>query len=904
MESAASNNPKTPTKAQATTMEVHGSPSNPSPTKSELMNGSELSIPLLSVEDKAAEVRDADLDMGEDDEIEDQGSSMQTFKHTVRMAFGTGCVCLLTALPVLIPSWYRAIDPNYSGLIGCGTVMMVVFTVYGNVGLTIQLVYQGVIGTFIACLPVHMCSVMMPGGAKNPKVYIPLIAHTANVVSIVLGLWLNISRNIRLFWLSYHCYFMMEYMNPESTYVFNTSWAINWEAYTTTTLITASIGCIAALLVVFVPVPVRAIQSCRSSAIESVNMWAGLLDKIVEYYERHSASVRIVQSEAGAVALREMLLTLQSDLDGAWWECFDIGAQGKTREFLGRHLEMMNKMSDTIFALLVCIEKEDFGESHVSCMEAIQGPVHALVNQTKSLLAEATQAANDGDISMDEEDHLAHMVEGTRKQLKDLAEVFHEKRMEISPNEALTPELQSESFFVYSLSVCTRTVIEYTEHMLNEPPNPPSIWRTWAAEFKSVFDPSVLFKDPEYKSFTIRNSLSIIICYYIGFYILGYSAISSGTASLLLSQFSGSALQKNLGRLQGVVVGNIVPHLFLRVIGSSCHPFRISLQGAFIVFWETLTCYIYYSSPVYGYIGMLAAAFAMTNVVVPCSDYDDPAVQAAAEAAFAHTAFSKITETTVAVVMMTVVDLALAPERASSHAIAKLLEGFMSIDAGLQAAFVPRYKGGYVKKGSVKTRPVLELDLSKSNRKISKIVHHKVANQIKAMLKSAMTFGDEANKEPRYYRTVWPIEYFSGLVTIGYYLRADLRELEFVLKGTDGKYTDIFAAVREKESFKKVREDVCQTMEDCLILIKGILRNETGASNAHLIYKMAQLEGIDKVEDLISLMADLNTTLEYPNEIGDSLEDDLICRLNVALMLIEATVENLAGIVTASLKNA
>lgn len=322
------------------------------------------------------------------------------------------------------------------------------------------------------------------------------------------------------------------------------------------------------------------------------------------------------------------------------------------------------------------------------------------------------------------------------------------------------------------------------------------------------------------------------------------------------------------------------------------------------MFWETLTCYIYYSSPVYGYIGMLAAAFAMTNVVVPCSDYDDPAVQAAAEAAFAHTAFSKITETTVAVVMMTVVDLALAPERASSHAIAKLLEGFMSIDAGLQAAFVPRYKGGYVKKGSVKTRPVLELDLSKSNRKISKIVHHKVANQIKAMLKSAMTFGDEANKEPRYYRTVWPIEYFSGLVTIGYYLRADLRELEFVLKGTDGKYTDIFAAVREKESFKKVREDVCQTMEDCLILIKGILRNETGASNAHLIYKMAQLEGVDKVEDLISLMADLNTTLEYPNEIGDSLEDDLICRLNVALMLIEATVENLAGIVTASLKNA
>jgi len=873
----------------------------PSSTTPE-MKVSERSVPLLAVDDKADDINDAELDMGEDDEA--QGSSVQAFLRSVRMAFGTGCVCLLTALPVLVPSWYRSIDPNYSGLIGGGTVLMVVFTVYGNVGLTIQLVYQGIIGTFIACLPVHFCSVMMPGGAKNPNVYIPLVAHAANVLSIILGLWLNISRNIRLFWLSYHCYFMMEYMNPNSTYVFNTSWAINWEAYTTTTLVTATIGCFAALLVVFVPIPVRAIQSCRNSAIESVNMWAGLLDKIVEYYERQSASVRIVQSESGAVALRDMLMTLQVDLDAVWWECFDMGAQGKTREFLERHLQMMNGMSDTIFALLVCIEKEDFGESHIRCMEAVKGPVRALVNHIKSLLTEATKAANDGDISRNEEAHLNHMVEGAKKLLKDLAEAFHEKRMEISPDEALTSELQSESFFVYSLSVCTRTVIEYTENMLNEPPRRQNICKAWAHELRSIFDPAVLFKDRDYKSFTLRNSLSIIICYYIGFYILGYSAISSGTASLLLSQFAGSALQKNLGRLQGVVVGNIVPHLFLRIIGSSCNPIRISVQGAFIVLWETLTCYIYYSSPVYGYIGMLAAAFAMSNVVVPCSDYDDPVAAAAAEAAFSNTAVSKITETTIAVVVMTIVDMAMAPESASSLAIAKLLEGFMSMDAGLQAAFVPRYKGGYVKKGSVVTRHALALDLQKYNRTAAKIVHHKVAGQVKASLKAAETFAAEADKEPRYYRTAWPCDYFGGLVTIGYYLRADLKELEFVLKGTDGKYADIFASVREKDSFKKVKDDVCHTMEDCLTLMRGILRNETGASNAHLVEKMNQLEGVEKLDDLIHLIADLNTTLEYPNKVGDSLEDDHICRLNVALMLMEATVENLGGIVTASLKHA
>jgi len=137
----------------------------PSSTTPE-MKVSERSVPLLAVDDKADDINDAELDMGEDDEA--QGSSVQAFLRSVRMAFGTGCVCLLTALPVLVPSWYRSIDPNYSGLIGGGTVLIVVFTVYGNVGLTIQLVYQGIIGTFIACLPVHFCSVMMPG-SKEPK---------------------------------------------------------------------------------------------------------------------------------------------------------------------------------------------------------------------------------------------------------------------------------------------------------------------------------------------------------------------------------------------------------------------------------------------------------------------------------------------------------------------------------------------------------------------------------------------------------------------------------------------------------------------------------------------------------------------------------------------------------------
>merc|ERR1719262_315882 len=104
-------------------------------------------------------------------------------------------------------------------------LLLLVFTLYGNVGLTLQLAWQGAAGTLLACAVTHVMCALMPLGARNPDTYYPIIAHAVNVIAIFLGLWLNISNNFRMFYVCYQCYFYMEYVNPNSVVIYNTSWA-------------------------------------------------------------------------------------------------------------------------------------------------------------------------------------------------------------------------------------------------------------------------------------------------------------------------------------------------------------------------------------------------------------------------------------------------------------------------------------------------------------------------------------------------------------------------------------------------------------------------------------------------------------------------------------------------------
>eukprot|EP00746_Dinoflagellata_sp_MGD_P093361 gnl/MRDRNA2_/MRDRNA2_36933_c0_seq1.p1 gnl/MRDRNA2_/MRDRNA2_36933_c0~~gnl/MRDRNA2_/MRDRNA2_36933_c0_seq1.p1 ORF type:complete len:889 (-),score=159.65 gnl/MRDRNA2_/MRDRNA2_36933_c0_seq1:170-2836(-) len=830
------------------------------------------------------------------------GASELKFRSTLGTVFRCVLAVVVCSLPVFIPSVYNNMDVNYSGNIAGGVCLLVVFTIYQNLGITVNQAWQGFIGSGLGCVLIHLLNVWMPLGARNPDTYVPWIANLVNILFIFFNLWLNMAMNTKLFSICYFVYMMMEFQNPSSVAIFNDSWAINLDSYQAATWFTIIPGLIVSIFCMLVPYPLSASAACKSSAATSTHMLTKLIDDITTYFNGSCASVKIFQYETTAVSLRNLIGTLAADLDGSWWEHFDFGSKGQVRGLLTRHSAMMVKMCDNLFAMLACVSVEGFEDTHVNCMEKMKGPVEKLTTSVATLLETVTQAASDGDINPDERQELMDMYDSVKTSLSEFSAAFDATRKEIFPDLKVTSDLQSESFFFYTLSVYARYAMEYTDNLLNCPPVPKGFFKEIIDAFCATFDSNMLTKDPDHISFTVRNTISITICYYLGMFYLDYSGVVAGSASVLLSRFAGSAIVKNLGRLQAVCIGNIAPHIIVHTFGTACYAPRIVASIIAMAFWEVVTCYVYYSSPTYGYIGCLTAAFALSQLIYPCSDLTGSAADAA-EATFEQAVFAKLTQTTMAVLIMTFVDTVLSRDRASSMAITNFLQGMLGIDGGYQAAFAERDEKGTVKTGQkLKARRTIDIS-NKGDLAMVSAEGERKPGFIAGKLSLAEFLGNECPKEPRYHRGPWPSAYFSSMVRLAYILRAYLNEMEHALMLSTGKYDDLIANIRGCPSFEKVKDDLMKTFEDVLNLAQVVLRNETGEDMSSMIDKLTALEGCDKLDEMPKLIDEINASdLAFPDVPPGSLEDDLVVRIHVILMIFDQVTYTLSQMVAASIK--
>jgi hypothetical protein len=411
----------------------------------------------------------------------------------------------------------------------------------------------------------------------------------------------------------------------------------------------------------------------------------------------------------------------------------------------------------------------------------------------------------------------------------------------------------------------------------------------------------------------LRGFISIVGTFYLGMFFLNYSGVPSGTGSLLLNKFSGAAIQKNLGRLQAVLISQVVPHLITTVLGTSCWIPRIIVQGLVMIGWEIVTCYVYYSSATYGYIGCLIAAFGVPTLAYPCSAPLTGSAAILADQTFQVAAFTKLVQTTIAIIVLTCVDLCLATDRASTKGRDAIKHSYLAIDAGLQGVFALRHtkgvKNGTLKPGQLKER--LDIDLTAAEKakaagkkfKILLETGQRAPGLIAGLLSNATYFVGQAALEPRYWMAPWATVYFDGLVRSGYLLRADLLQIERSLLDSKGHYTDIFATFRESESFGKVARDLTETMHDMMVLMQGVIDNETKKPlGDFLLSKMSQCEGVDQLDEMEHLWNRINQDMQYPKEHPKTMEDDDVCRLNVALMMMESACENIANVIKACIK--
>jgi len=365
-----------------------------------------------------------------------------------------------------------------------------------------------------------------------------------------------------------------------------------------------------------------------------------------------------------------------------------------------------------------------------------------------------------------------------------------------------------------------------------------------------------------------------------------------------------------MGRIQAVVIGAVVPHILYMLMGTACSPHLIVVRMVVLFLFETVCIYIAGASSSFGYIGCLAGAFALTSLIYPCG----ATPTAADEQTYGVASFVRMTQTTIGVLIMTVIDMALSSARASDGAQVNLLRGLMYIDAWFQAAFLQRSPDGTLgpkEMSKMKCRAdIIDVagghELSKDA--VQSIHGTRTKGTVLNIMNLAAMFGVEADKEPRYHRGAWPASFFSFQCRKALALRANLNMAESVLRGVKRsgatEYTE-FAVIRAKPAWQAVQNDVTDTMGTMIGMIQAILMNEFGTPlQQHIQDQLQNLEDADKIEKMPQLFSAINASgLRYPADAGDkAMDNDEICRLNVLLMLFESNVDTIAGMMKECLK--
>merc|ERR1719188_2029048 len=136
--------------------------------------------------------------------------------------------------------------------------------------------------------------------------------------------------------------------------------------------------------------------------------------------------------------------------------------------------------------------------------------------------------------------------------------------------------------------------------------------------------------DPGRLNFVTRSTLAIFLGFAIGYGgypslgLAPYSGAIASTVSLLLSKSPGSALLKNLQRVQGVVLGTVVGQL-VRGVFITCNWYNAYSIAVILFIWVSFNLFVYYNSVSYAMIGCLLAAFGAQKMMEVCQDVPAPA---------------------------------------------------------------------------------------------------------------------------------------------------------------------------------------------------------------------------------------------------------------------------------------
>uniref|UniRef100_A0A7S2JJ34 Uncharacterized protein n=1 Tax=Zooxanthella nutricula TaxID=1333877 RepID=A0A7S2JJ34_9DINO len=613
-------------------------------------------------------------------------------------------------------------------------------------------------------------------------------------------------------------------------------------------------------MVTFFPYPRWAQYKARDTAKELVHqlplLWSTLQE---QFSEPEPSNFGKDQIHRRLERLARLATTMEGHIAHSWYECFGRESWHHTRRILNALEKLIHQSYDRIYSTFSIAFTEEWGQLHNELMPRLQPHLEATCREVEVLLTVCIHTAFDGKLSEVEAIAIEKACAVVRQQEAELTAAFDQARRELVQErsqhrraERCLAELMPEHVFGLNFSSFARLSLGFAEDLLQQRSNPHHLPRvSERPAFSSLWDKSVLL-DPMHRNWALRAALAIFSGFAIGFHGYGdlFSSYNAGiacTASVLLSKFVGSAMVKNLGRIQGVVLGTVVGQLVHATLGASCDTLGLAAVALCLFLYGVLTLFTYYNSTQYSYIGCLLAANGCgTMLLGGCGS----------RSLDKEGSYDTISGTVVAIALIVVYDVLLPPGRASNIAHGGMRDSVRLLGSALEQHFDKSVEHVRFHKGEL---------------------HDKIA--------SAEGMGKEAFQEPRYWRTAWKDTVFSAAVATMYRVRYSLAAMEYAMaKGfvDGGAKNDVLCAIAETPACQRLAGLVQQKVQAIAPLVDIFVHEVEGRFPGFSSREAKHEYKVEMDAASRALMAEIAKHPVLAREAGPaSLEEDPVCQVSM-----------------------
>jgi len=510
--------------------------------------------------------------------------------------------------------------------------------------------------------------------------------------------------------------------------------------------------------------------------------------------------------------------------------------------------------------VLIAIQTEDFGESHVRLMQKIKGSCIKVSTCSKELLCYITEAACDGQFSPAERTEIERLILQSKDSVRQLARDFDMSRR--VSNKPMDTNIFGECFFVISISAYARLVWEFGELMLKSPPQAPGLGTVMVDAIKSTWSLSAL-NEPVNMNFTTKHFIAIFVCWIYSVYVDGFSGACVITSVFLINGALCPDIQAFLNVMNAVILAFLAGSMIFKV---SCWTGQgLWVLPLFTAILWLLGLYAMFSKSLLSTAALFIVALTPFKLVARCP------TDAASIHANAASEMHIIKANVLAILFVSAVQYLLAYDRPSMIATDTVDQAFKD----LRKSFDYFWQC---------------LDSCQAMVPVS------------GCIDAGGGYNASARIEPRLFRYPWKGDFYDELLVQLRQVRLDILMMALAMGGSDGKPDAVFEKVSAVPEFKEVKKDLNQTLKDAHTLVVGLLACEGSVYEGLEFVK--NLETMDKLDAMQGLIINVGKKgLGFPMQLAESLEDDELCQISTVFMMLDCSVKHIAGLVKLTIQH-